>query len=364
LIPSLVQYKDDGTAIFGEAVRQSVSADPSTTARWIRRYLCEQSPVKIPDGNGRWVRYEDAAADFLSGILTKVIRQHPGANLVFTLPPDAPREYSEILDRIARAAGAPTSSTLHEYLAAATGCGFVPVAGEPFLIITFSETEPEIAIITGKQIVKKDEPGGIRVIARSSLSTGCHALDSWIVQDLLSKFRMLESDPRVLRLAPQLNYEASRLREQLPVTGEQTVRFTDTVSGKTFFTVYTLADLDRVIAEHDVAGSLQEGIARALSGVKMSCGGSAVSGMCSFLDRGAPFLPYRRLYDHNSLRRKYTPGLRWMQLPGGRLPMQRPYRRRTGLPVPMHCGTGIPFRRNITTVSLCTAEPATQVPDR
>lgn len=272
VIPSLLQYKDDGTACIGEEVRRSMVADSPTTARWMRRYLCEQSPVQIPAGNGRKVRYEDAATGFLTGILAQVIRQYPGTDMVFSLPPDAPRDYRELLQRIALAAGAPAVSTIHEYLAAATGCGYVPVAGEPFAVITFSETEPEIAIVSLDQGVTKEETGGIRVIARTSSSTGCRAIDTWIIRDLLSKFRMLDSDPRAIRLSLQLRYEAERLREHLPVTGTETVQLTDIISGKTFSTVYTLDELNRVIAEHDIAGSLQEGICRALAGMRMRGG--------------------------------------------------------------------------------------------
>jgi molecular chaperone DnaK (HSP70) len=272
-IPSLVEYRKGKVLRMGEEVLRGGTADDPATARWLRRYLCDKSPVQLPAGEGRLVRYDEAAADFLMQLLARALELCPGAGLIVTLPPDAPAEYGELLLRVARSAGAPSCSMVSEYEAALAGYGCSPAAGEPFIIITFSETDIEVVVLA-RDGISGTGPGecGLRVLAQATGSAGCRALDSWIVQDLLVKFRLLESDPRAVRLMPQIRSEAARLREHLPVTDETEVRLTDTVSGKTFTAAYTTADLDRVLTGHEVIPALQECIGRALSAMRMRGG--------------------------------------------------------------------------------------------
>jgi molecular chaperone DnaK len=271
-IPSLIGYECGKVVRSGDEVLREGADDYPATARWLRRYLCDRSPVKIPAGNGRMVRYEEAAADFLTPLITRALSQYTGAGLVFTVPPDAPAIYTDFLQRVARTAGAASCSVLNEEWAAAAGYGYTPAPGEPFLVVTFAETGLEVVVLVADERSAGPGNGGLRELAQATGSVGCRALDTWIVQGLLVKLRLLESDPRAVRIMPEIRYEAARLREHLPVTGEREVRFTDTVSGKTFTTVYTTADLDRILAEHDVIPGLQECIDRALSAMRMRGG--------------------------------------------------------------------------------------------
>jgi molecular chaperone DnaK (HSP70) len=271
-IPSLIRYAGGKAVQYGDEVARGGAADDPSTARWLCHYLCDGSPVRIPAGNGCMVGCEEAAADFLAPILTHALGRYPGAGLVFTLPRDAPAAYPELLQKVARRAGAASCSVLNEYRAAAAGYGYSPIAGEPFLLVTFAETGLEVTVLAAD-----DQPAGLagedlRVLAQATGSVGCRALDTWIAQDLLVKFRLPGSDPRAVRIMPQLRYEAARLREHLSVTGEKEVRLKDTVSGKTFTAVYTPVDLDRVLASHDVILSLEECIGRALSALRVRGG--------------------------------------------------------------------------------------------
>jgi molecular chaperone DnaK (HSP70) len=272
-IPSLVEYKDGKAVRLGDEVLSGGNADGPGTARWLRRYLCDKSPVQVPAGDGRMVRYDEAAADFLVPVLIRALRHCPGAGLIIALPPDAPAEYGEILQRVARSAGARSCSMVSEYEASLAGYGCSPAAGEPFIIITFAETDLEVVVIARNGPSGRETgEGGLQVLAQATGSVSCRALDTWILQDLLVKFRLPGSDPRAVRLMPQLRSEAAWLREHLPVTGNEEVRLTDTGSGRTFTAVYTTEDLDRVLACHEVIVALQECIGRALSALRMRGG--------------------------------------------------------------------------------------------
>ena len=273
-VPSLVEYRDGKPVRHGEEVLLGGTADAPTTARWLRRSLCDRCPVQVPAGNGRMVRYDEAVSDLLLPLLVQACRENPGAGLIIALPSEAPEEYGELLQRVARSAGALTCSMVSEFDAALAGYGYSPAAGEPFVLITFSETDLGVGVLARDRTSGAGAGGdsGLRVLAQATGPVSCRAIDSWIVQDLLQKFRLLESDPRAARLLPQLRYEAARLRECLPVEGEKEVRLMDSVSGKAFTALFTTADLARVLADHEVIPALQDCIGRALSAMRMRGG--------------------------------------------------------------------------------------------
>jgi hypothetical protein len=268
-IPSLIEYREGKAVRWGDEAARWGAADDPATARWLRHYLCEGSTVRIPTGNGRLAGYDEAAADFLAPVLTRALRNYPGSGLVFTHPQDAPAAYLEFLRQVARTSKAASISFLSEYEAAVTGYRYSPENGEPFLVFTFDETGMIMTVLATDE--RSPDPGerGLRVLLQVTGSIGCHVIDNRILQDLQAKVRLPGNDPRAVRLAPMLRYEASRLRECLTVTGEKEVRITDPLSGKTFSAVYTTADFNRVLADHEIMPALHECISRALSAMRM-----------------------------------------------------------------------------------------------
>jgi hypothetical protein len=267
-VPALIRYEGGKAVQYGDGVARGGTADDPSTARWLGHYLCEESPVTIPAGNGCRVGYGEAASDLLVPLLQCALSRYPGAGLVFSLPRNAPAAYREFLQKAAQRAQAASCSVLSGYRAAAAGYGYSPAAGELFCVVTVAETGLEAAVLVPDD--RQAGPGGdgLRVLSHATGPAGCRALDNGIVQDLLVKFRLPKGDPRAARLAPLLRYEAARLRERLPVTGEEVVRLRDAVPGKTFTAVYTLADLDRVPAGRDLVLSLEECMGRALSAMR------------------------------------------------------------------------------------------------
>jgi molecular chaperone DnaK (HSP70) len=262
VIPSLIHYDGDGTVRTGcEVVRAGQAGSPAT-ASGMRRYLFDRSPARIPAGDGRTVACSDAAAEFLTGILSRAVTLFPGeTDLIFVLPADAPPEYSGWLDRIGKASGARSPFWVNEYLATAAGYGISPRAGEPFLVLSFTESGISAAIV----IPDDSLAGGARTAAGASASTGTRMVDAWIVQDLLARFRLLESDPRAERIRPQVVSEAERAREIIPLEGLAGITATDPLSGKTYTARYGVEDLLRVLERNEVLDSVQQVLDRTLS---------------------------------------------------------------------------------------------------
>jgi molecular chaperone DnaK (HSP70) len=285
-IPSLIKYELENTVHVGEEVARGVEADDPAIARGLRQYLIDRSPVQIPAGDGRMVRCDEAAMVFLTRILTAALRQYPRAELVMALPQNASPQYADVLHQIARSAGTHSCEIVGEYRAALTGYGVSPHSAGPSLVLSFGETGFDAAAMILEETGDETNPEDVRILARATSSVNCRMLDNWIVQDLLEKFRLLESDPRALRLEPQLRYEATRLREYLPFTVQQELQLTDPVSKKTFTTRYTADDLSRIIAEHGVIPALLECIDRVISGLRIRSGDGNQIGIVLLLGEG------------------------------------------------------------------------------
>jgi len=275
VVPALLEYRNGRVERRGDAVLNGGAADSSCTARWLRQYVCDNSPVQVPAGNGRMVRYEEAVTDLLEPLLSDALRQYPGAMPVISLPENASPAYAELLQRIARSAGTRSCLTVSEYDAVLTGYGYSLADGEPVLLVSFTETGLEIvALARAGNPADRGDWGGLRVLARVTGPVSCRGIDTWIVREILARFRLLESDPRAVRLMPQIRHEVSLLREHLPWTGDQLIRMTDTVSGRTFEAVFRSADLDRILAAREVIPCVEECIGRVLSTLRIQ-GGSA-----------------------------------------------------------------------------------------
>ena len=179
-VPALVEYRDGKPVRLGNEALRGGTADAPSTARWLRRSLCDRSPVQVPAGNGRMVRSDEAVSDLLLPLLSQAFREYPGAGLIIALPPEAPAEYGELLQRVARSAGALSCSMVSEYDAALAGYGYSPPDGEPFVLLTFSETDLGVDVLARDRHPGAGAGGGsrLRVLARATGPVSCRAIDS------------------------------------------------------------------------------------------------------------------------------------------------------------------------------------------
>lgn len=269
LVPSLIRYEEGCVAGIGDEVLRTGREQEASTARSMRRYLFDNSPVQVSTGNGHMIRCGVAAAEFLTIVLSRAVGQYPGgANMVFALPADASTDYPAWLERISRAAGARSCSWVNEFLAAALGYGVYPQAGKPFLVISFAETELTVTVVIVVEPGTGHEWECVRMAGRASIPTGCQVVDAWIVQDLLTRFRMLESNPREERIRPLLFREARRARERIPFEGMAEITVTEPVGGRTYTAHYGPEELTRVLDGHGVIQSVRDVLDRALSALR------------------------------------------------------------------------------------------------
>jgi hypothetical protein len=156
----------------------------------MRKYMLENSPVRMPGGGSRGMRYQDAGEAFLRDILDRAVRETGrNAGIVFTIPANAPEQYARWLGRIAAAAGAPSWQTIDESRAVVAGYGLAPSPGEGFLILRCDELELDASVVVAENCSAGGGPGALAVRGRAGEAAGCGAIDTWIARDLMARDR-------------------------------------------------------------------------------------------------------------------------------------------------------------------------------
>jgi molecular chaperone DnaK (HSP70) len=264
-IPSQINYSDTGTRYFGaEALPDDTNS--AGLARWLRHYIIENSTVQIPAGCGRMIGYRNAGSDFLTALLTHA----PGngtatREVVFAVPLDAPDQYIAWLRAVATAAGFRVPFVIDEACAAALGYSLHLSFGSLIILINFHTDGLDIALLTIDE--SSHDNGGIfsRVLCKVHDDTGGSMIDEWIVQDILARNQMYETDPRAARILHLIKNEAGRAREALVLNMETEVRVTDPVSGFSLIAQISRKDLCRILEARGLFAIINRALDRALS---------------------------------------------------------------------------------------------------
>ncbi len=264
-IPSQILYSNTGTRYIGaEALRDGT--DPAGMARWLRHYIIENSTVQIPAGNGRMTRYRNAGSDFLTALLTLAPHEVTGTSgVVFSVPVDAPDQYSTWLRAVATAAGFEVPFVIDETCAAAWGYGLRILPGSLFLLIDFHQNGLDITLVTPGEISKDTRDIFSRLLGKGHDDTGGSVIDAWIMQDVLARNRLYETDPRAARLLPLILSEAGRVRETLVLNTDAEVHVKDPVSGNTLTVQVSRTDLSRIFEAQGLSATLNNAVDRVLS---------------------------------------------------------------------------------------------------
>ncbi|PKL69161.1 MAG: hypothetical protein CVV30_06175 [Methanomicrobiales archaeon HGW-Methanomicrobiales-1] len=264
-IPSQIRYSDTGTRYFGAEAQQEGMA-PAGVARWLRHYILENSTVQVPGADGKMTGYRNAGSDFLTALLTHALRNTTGTSeVVFSVPVNASGMYSTWLHAVATAAGFSVPFFIDEACAAARGYGLPLVPGSLFLLIDFHPDGLDIALVTPCEFSPDAGSQHSRVLGQAHDDIGGSVIDAWMVQDIFTRNRLQETDPRTARLLPLIRNEAQRVRLALVQDSEAEVRMSDPVSGFSLAEQVSRTDLCRIFDERRLFATLNRTIDRALS---------------------------------------------------------------------------------------------------
>ncbi len=264
-IPSQIRYSDNGTRYLGAEAQQEGMA-PAGVARWLRHYILENSTVQVPGANGKMTGYRNAGADFLTALLTHTSCNSTGTReVVFSVPVNAPDTYSTWLRAVATATGFSVPFVIDEACAAARGYGLPLVPGSLFLVIDFHPDGLDIALVTPCEISPDAGSQHARVLGQAHDNIGGTAIDTWMVQDILARSRLQETDPRTVRLLPLIRNETQRVRLALVQDSEAEVQVTDPVSGFSLAAQVSRTDFSRILDERGLLATINRTVDRALS---------------------------------------------------------------------------------------------------
>jgi molecular chaperone DnaK len=272
-IPALVHYGEEGTPMIGSEVVLAGRTDHPATARWIRNYLLDGSPVQIPAGAGRRVTFRDAAAVLLTAALTRAVRDHPGTVSVhFAVPPGAPAWYAGWLGDVARASGCASWHTTDEPTAAAAGYGLPVEEGASFVLVRLDETALEVSVLL------KESSGVMRVAGTASGDTGCRALDGWIAGAMRAG-----CGPKFAGAKGQWVYDGILGRlgvvyGQLAAGDGAVLEIAGPLAGTSCTARFSRADLGRCLEGHGFAAILDRTVGRACAAARSrGCDGTPVA---------------------------------------------------------------------------------------
>jgi len=268
-IPVLIHYRHDGgLAIGGEAGPAACSDQPSAV-RWIRKYLIEESPVRIPAGTDRRITFREAATDFLGAVLGRTAREHPGhLTAVFSLPPDAPEWYAGWLGSVAHTAGMSAWDTLGEHAAAAAGYGLSVGEGGMFLVIRCDETELAVSVVRCEGSSGPSRSEDLRVAGEACDDTGCRAFDGWIARHMLAVSRTRCTGLKAQRIYDGITGRISEVHQQLAAAEEAVLDIADPFSGTTIPARISRDDIGRILADRGFPSVLERTISRALAAAR------------------------------------------------------------------------------------------------
>lgn len=272
-IPVLIHYDDDGTPVIGSEVIHAGCLEHPATARWIRKYLLEESPVRIPSGTDRRITFRDAATDFLGTVLARAAHECPGIpSVVFAIPADAPEWYAGWLGSIAHSTGIASWHTLDEHVAVTAGYGLSVEEDQALIIICFDETDLTVSVVLSEGSSDQSPDWGLRVAGQARDDTGCRALDSWIAQDIPARNRIKCTAVRAQRIYDRIIERIGEVYNQLAVSEEAVLEIED-LPGTTIPARFTREDISRIMAEHGFPAVLSRTIDRAMAAARSrGCG--------------------------------------------------------------------------------------------
>ncbi|MDO9324855.1 MAG: hypothetical protein Q7T80_07855, partial [Methanoregula sp.] len=222
-VPSQILYSETGIRSIGAAVPPA-GPNPAGTVRWLRHYILENSTVQVPSGGGRMTGYRNTGSDFLTALLTQAPGSSAGTTeVVFSVPVDAPHHYSAWLRAVAMAAGFSVPFVIDEPCAAVAGYNLHLSVGSLYLLADFHADGIDISLFSPEEF--SEDAGGIfsQVLGKAHENTGGSMIDEWIVQDVLARNRLHETDSRAARILPIIRHEAGKVREALVLNLEAAV---------------------------------------------------------------------------------------------------------------------------------------------
>ncbi|OPY36504.1 MAG: chaperone protein HscA [Methanoregula sp. PtaU1.Bin051] len=264
-VSNLIHLTEQGDRITGQDVITSGLVQSDSTARHLRHYVINNSPVLIRAGRQAG-SYQQEARNYIVSLIRAALKEQCTAyDAVFCAPADAPEQYIEWLASVSAEAGLPSYTIIDELFAAAIGYGISPDEGKTIMVIDFGADgfEVTIAILPGD--VQEGFPS-CRVIGKAASDIGGRVIDGWLADEVLRKNDLLSRCAEDARA--RLIIACKKAKEALTYDKEALIHVPGMNAGKDVMTLITWPRFEEILQMHDLTGTIKCTIDRAIAAAK------------------------------------------------------------------------------------------------
>jgi len=275
VIPSLIHYAADRRTWLGRQVMDQNLYDSHGTFRWMKRYISNQSRLKIRAGDGREISHYEAGSDFLSGILA-VASAELGIGdeeVAFTMPVESYEHYENWLTEVVEKSGINRFRLIDEPSAAALGYGAHIQPGDVYLIFDFGGGTLDVAAVLisdEKEVARISGQDGrrCRVLGKAGADIGGMKIDQWLFQETLRLNGRSDSDDDVRRISRVLLVECEKAKEKLSLYENADVTAMNTETGAVISAEFTRGQFEELMDQHEMFSQIDRTIRRALNNAR------------------------------------------------------------------------------------------------
>ena len=265
VIPSLIHYTADQRRWLGHQVLNQNLHKSSRTFRWMKRYICNRSPIKR-NLDGKQICNFQAGKEFLMGVLGAADTELGLNNeeVAFTVPVESFEHYENWLRETAQDAGMLRFRLLDEPSAAALGYGVHIQAGDVYLIFDFGGGTLDVAVVL---IESEDKLTSrrCRVLGKAGCDLGGTTLDQWLYQDFLKQTGRNDTDAEILQLSGSILVECEQAKIELSAKERTEISILNPNTGAVLGAEFTRRHFENILDEQGVFTQIDRTLRRALN---------------------------------------------------------------------------------------------------
>ena len=269
VIPSVIHYAADGRRWIGDQVRQKNLSCSERTFSLIKRYIANRSPVKRRL-DGQVISHFDAGRDFLSAVLLFAVEELKVGDeeVALTVPVEAYEHYVDWLTGVLEAAGLRRFRLIDEPSAAALGYGAHIQPGHVYLIFDFGGGTLDVAVALIEEEDASHSGRRCRVLGKAGKELGGSTIDTWLMQEVLRRHRLADTDEDIRRLSSELLGECRAAKEKLSSVEQAEVSVMNPQTGAVLSAEFSRSQFEELLDQHEAFNQIDQTIRRALNATR------------------------------------------------------------------------------------------------
>lgn len=254
LIPSLIHYKSLDQILIGNQIFQQNLSESDFTLGFNKGSL-KNNMVTVHGAyiHGKTLYYKDAAAKFLSTVLTQARKslQSPNEAIAITVPVDSYEKYRHALAELCALHDLSNVRFIDEPVAAALSFSQKIQHGDIYLIFDFGAGTLDLALVKFNPFQKEDTEKHSEVVVKESLPVGGHVIDDWLRQHFIDHHGLSDKDPILTKLSARLKNQCRDAKEKLSFKQAADITISDPDTAQTLTLHVTRNQFEELLHKHN-----------------------------------------------------------------------------------------------------------------